>query len=320
VEGVPERSDPDLDRLFQLPLAEFTRARNALATELAKRGRTDESEGVRALVKPPVSAWTVNQLHWRHRKDLDALLDVGERIRTAQAAQLAGRDAGDIRPLLDARRDASARLTSHAAAILSEAGHQPAPAMLRRVTTTLEALAAYGDSAEGPRAGHLTADVDAPGFDALAGLVSGGPGRATSRQTARVMPLRRPEPAPAPATSARHGGANDAAAARRAAAQRARQAEAREAVRNAQAAVRDARRAESDAKASLEKAATRARTAAREKEAAEQEYERARTAADEAARDAHRLARDVERAAKVVTEAERALERAEADEARLRSP
>jgi hypothetical protein len=306
---VSKNPEPDVDRLFQVPLAEFTRARNALAAELAKGGRTDESTRVRALPKPSVSAWAVNQLHWRHRKEVEELLDVGERFRKAQAAQLAGKDA-DLRPLLEARREASARLARHAAVILREAGHQPTPETLRRVTTTLEALAAYGTSSDGPGAGHLTGDVDPPGFDALAGLVSGTPGRPTTRAPARVVPLR----ARAPAADVRGG-----AETRRREEHRAREAEVREAVRAAEVALRDARRAESEARAALEKAAARARTAARQKEAMEKEYERVTATAEETARDAHRLARDAERAAKAVADAERDLERAEAAQTRMRA-
>jgi hypothetical protein len=307
---VPTSPDADVARLFQLPLAEFTAARNTLAALLVKGGRKEAGEAVRALAKPSVSAWAVNQLHWRHRKDLDALLDVGERFRNAQAAQLAGKDA-DLRPLLEARREASARLARHAATILREAGHQPTPETLRRVTTTLEALAAYGASADGPSAGHLTADVDPPGFDALAGLVSGVAARPAARDTARVLPLRR-----RPETTGRGASATET---RLHEERRARQAEAQEAVRAAEVALRGARRAESDAKASLERAAARARSAAREKERMEKDLERVTATAEETARDAHRLARDVERAAKTVAAAERDLERAQAEEARTRS-
>ncbi len=305
---MPTSSDTDVDRLFQLPLAEFTRARNALAAQLAKAGRTDDADHVRALAKPSVSAWAVNQLHWRHRADLDALLDVGERFRTAQAAQLAGKDT-DLRPLLEARRDASGRLARHAATILREAGHQPTQETLRRVTTTLDALAAYGTSGDAPSAGRLTADVESPGFDALAGLVSS----VARRPAARVVPLpRRTE-----TTDARH--AKGSGETRRDEERRGRQAQAREAVLAAEIALHAARRTESEAKASLEKAATRARAATREKEAMEKEYARRVATADETARDAHRLARDAERAAKAVADAERDLERAQAAEARTRS-
>ena len=86
----------DIDRLFQLPLGEFTRARNALAAKLRKDGAAKEAEQVKGLTKPSISAWVANQLYWRERKAFDRLLAAGEQFRTAQAAELAGNSA-DIR-------------------------------------------------------------------------------------------------------------------------------------------------------------------------------------------------------------------------------
>ena len=108
--GKGEGEEDRIDRLFQLPLAEFTPARNALATTLKKSGDTEEAERVKALPKPPLSAWVANQLYWRHRKAFDQLIAAGDRFRTAQAAQLAGKSA-DLRAPLDARREALSALT-----------------------------------------------------------------------------------------------------------------------------------------------------------------------------------------------------------------
>jgi hypothetical protein len=137
--------EPDIDALFQLPLTEFTSSRNALAARLKKEGRAEEAETIKGMQKPPVSAWAVNQLAWRHRKDVDNLLAVGERFRKAQAAQLAGK-AADMHALLNERRDALSALMKEAAVILRDSGHSPSPDTTRRIATTLEALAAWGDT------------------------------------------------------------------------------------------------------------------------------------------------------------------------------
>jgi hypothetical protein len=166
-----------IDALFQLPLAEFTAARNTMAAQLKKSGRADESARVKALAKPSISAWTVNQLFWRHRKLYDRLMASGEQFREAQAAQLAGKSA-DIRKPLEARRKALAELAQAAAGVLKDASHQPTPDTMRRVTTTLEALSTLASVPDAPRGGQLTDDVDPPGFEALAALVpSFGEGR-----------------------------------------------------------------------------------------------------------------------------------------------
>src|SRR5215470_10147083 len=184
------------DELFRLPLSEFTAARNALAAKLKKDGDSEESDRIKALSKPPVSAWVANQLYWKHRVAFDRLLTAGELFRNAQAAQLAGKSA-DLRGPLDARREALGELTKLAAEILHEAGHPSSPEMMRRIMTTLEALATYGNHPGAPPAGRLTADIDPPGFEALAALVPAGThrsGAAKEQAAPRVIAFNQPKP------------------------------------------------------------------------------------------------------------------------------
>ena len=71
--------------LYGLVPAEFTAARNALAQQAADGGDRELAARIRKLPKPPVAAWAVNALV-RHRPDeVDAVLDLGERMRTATA-------------------------------------------------------------------------------------------------------------------------------------------------------------------------------------------------------------------------------------------
>src|SRR6185436_12551541 len=97
--------EDDVDALFRLPLAEFTGARNGLASQLKKSGRSDEAARVKALAKPSVSAWAVNQLFWNHREAFDQLIASGERFHKAQTSRSAGK-ATDMREALEARREA----------------------------------------------------------------------------------------------------------------------------------------------------------------------------------------------------------------------
>ena len=142
----------EIDHLFQLSLSEFTAARNALAGRLKKDGRADDAERVKGLQKPSASAWAVNQLQWRNRKDMEGLLAVGDRFRKAQAAQLAGK-AADLRTLLNERRDVLSDLVKRASDLLQEGGHAASPDAARRITTTLEALATWGSTPGAPQAG-----------------------------------------------------------------------------------------------------------------------------------------------------------------------
>ena len=162
--------DEDVDALFSLPLAEFTSARNAQAAQLKKNGRGDEAADVKALGKPPVSAWAVNQLYWNHREAFDKLIDSGERFHKAQSAR-SGAKVADMRAALDARRETLNKLSDFAAQALREAGHNPSPDTIHRITTTLEGVSAYASRDDGPHLGRLTHDVDPPGFESFGSFV-----------------------------------------------------------------------------------------------------------------------------------------------------
>jgi hypothetical protein len=296
----------DVDRLFQLPLAEFTAARNALAARLKKAGRAEDADRVKALLKPPVSAWAVNQVYWRHRKAFDRLIAAGERFRKAQAAQLAGKSA-DMRAPFDERRTAVSELTGLATAVLREGDHALAPDTLRRVTTTLEALATYGEHPGKPEAGRLTDDLDPPGFEALTALVPRGSGRTKGETPPRVIPF----------TTGRTPRAARKQKLDPAAERQAQLAAAKIAVHDAGLALKEARRAAALAEAALRTAAARAKDAEKAKAEIEKRYEAASADADAARQDARRVASEAEEAAQAVEDAERALDKARREREKL---
>ena len=131
--------EDDLDALFRLPLAEFTGARNTLAARLKKSGRGDEAALVKALVKPSVSAWAVNQLYWNHREAFDRLIASGERFHKAQTSRREGR--GYARSPRRATRGAYATFRS-GNFIAARCRSHPSLDTIRRITTTLEAMSA----------------------------------------------------------------------------------------------------------------------------------------------------------------------------------
>ena len=173
---VKRKLEDEIDDLFRLPLAEFTGARNMLASRLKKDGRANDAERIKLLAKPSVSAWAVNQLYWEHRDEFDQLIATGKRFRSAPATR---------RESLDARRDALVQLSDLASELLRDGGHNPSQDTLRRVTATLEALSAYALLSDGPTPGRLTQDVEPPGFASLASLMSGGGAVAKSAEPAR---------------------------------------------------------------------------------------------------------------------------------------
>src|SRR5258708_25910563 len=83
--------EDDVDALFRLSLAEFIAASKTLAARLKQDGRGNEADRVKALVKPSISAWAVNQLYWKHREAFDRLIATGQRFRKAQTSGLAGK-------------------------------------------------------------------------------------------------------------------------------------------------------------------------------------------------------------------------------------
>jgi hypothetical protein len=272
--------DAEVDALFRLPLSEFTSARNALAAKLKKTGRATDAEGVKALVKPPVPAWAVNQLYWQDPEAIDQLLDVAERIRKVQTGRLKNVDA---RELLNDKKRRSAGLVEQATSILSAAGHAASPDVLRRVSATLESLAVWGKTEGRPQAGRLTADLDPPGFDALAALMDGA-----KVGSGKVLLFQAPKPA------------MDRSAARA----QAREA-AREAVQHAEKVLREARHEAGRAQTALTKADARTAAVEREKQEIEARYVEAKEGARAASNEA-------KKAAQAVTDAERSLAKAKA--------
>ena len=263
--------DADIDALFQGSLAEFTAARNALAKRLKGEGRTLDAERVKALAKPSAPAWAVNQLYWHDPKSIDRLLALGERVRKAQTGHLKN---ADLRALLDEKKEMTTALVTKATAILEKAGHAASLDATRRMSATLEALAAWGDTQGLPQAGRLTADLDPPGFDTLVALMGG-----KNRETSKVLSFRPPPKPPA----------EDPAAAR---------ARLRQTVQAAEKALREARRDAERAEAAQAKADARA-------EELEARYA-------EAKEEARLAASEARKTAQMVAEAERAVGRAKA--------
>jgi hypothetical protein len=295
----------DIDALFQLPLTEFTAARNALSARLKKAGETDEAARVKAMPKPSVPAWAVNQLYLKHRILFDRLLDAGEKFRKAQTAQLAGKSA-DIRTPLETRRAALSELTAHAARLLADAGSAAAPDTMRRVTTTLEALSTYAGLPDTPEPGRLTDDVQPPGFEALAALVPRVDRSGRTGGPTRIIPFEQKTRRKTPKKAA---GPEDEKAL--AAERKAQLAIAKAAVQEAERALRDARRTAQGAEEDLKKAAARSKEADSVKQRAEQQLERAAADADDARRNARAVAAKAEEAAQDVEDAERALGKAQ---------
>lgn len=153
----------ELDRLYELPLEEFTAARNELAKRLG-------DASIKQLKKPSVPAWTVNQLARRREVDIRRLLRAGEQLEQAQKDAVGGGDQQAFEGARAAERDALRRLRSEAADVLRAGGHPATDATLERVARTLHSGSATEQGRALLREGRLSEELEPQGFGALAGV------------------------------------------------------------------------------------------------------------------------------------------------------
>ena len=145
--------DEAVAELFRGPHATFVAERKRLAGELKAAGDKTGAAALGKLGRPPISAWAVNQLWWQAREEFQTFLDSAKRMREGDlSATPAHREAGNV-------------LRARAEKILTEAGNAAADSTLRRITTTLSAIAAHGGFDPDPP-GSLQDDRDPPGFEA----------------------------------------------------------------------------------------------------------------------------------------------------------
>jgi hypothetical protein len=167
--------DRHVDDLYQLPLSEFTAARNTLAKSLTG----EAARQVRGLRKPSVVAWAVNRVFWKSRLVYDALMTAGQALRTAQIAALKGRKT-DVRAATDAHRRALAQALQRAQTVSADAGLNPDADQLVRM---LEALSLSPAPQED--AGRYIDVVRPSGFEALAGVKPAAPAPSVEAAKAR---------------------------------------------------------------------------------------------------------------------------------------
>ena len=165
----PLASVPDLEReldaLYQLPLEEFTKARNDLSARLKKAHQADVAAEIRALKKPSAVAWSANSLVRTDNELVGELLGAGERLREVQQRALQGTaDADDVGEASAAEREAVRALL---AAARKRLGPRATPALLDRLGQTLRAAAVDDQGRVLLERGRLTEELKAVGFGPL---------------------------------------------------------------------------------------------------------------------------------------------------------
>lgn len=153
-----------IEALYRTKLSDFVTERKRLADELKAAGKKELAARVTKLGRPSVSAWAVNQLWWQERELFAQLLDAAARVKKGE------RDANRE------HRELLGQLRERAAILLQDGGNAASETTLRRVTTTLSAIAASGGFEPDP-SGALVADRDPPGFEALEGMLAAAPSK-----------------------------------------------------------------------------------------------------------------------------------------------
>lgn len=166
--AVPEAAD----ELFDLAVGEFVAARNELATRLTADGDPGAARAVRALRRPTLAAWAVNQAV---RADADAwqrLVTAGRVAQQAQRKALSGVRDSSLRSATAERRVHIEAMVDLATAALERAGASSA-SHADAIASTFEAASANPDLADLVGRGRLSAPV-APttDFGDLTGLLA----------------------------------------------------------------------------------------------------------------------------------------------------
>jgi hypothetical protein len=144
----------ELDALYQLPLDQFTSARDELAKRLRTDGQAEQAEQVKALRKPTVAVWLVNRLVREDELDVQRLLKAGESLAKTQTKLAQGQSP---EAFLDARREEQRALErlARAAQRLAEREGVGRTAM-DRATQTLRAASLTDEGRRLLKQGRLT--------------------------------------------------------------------------------------------------------------------------------------------------------------------
>jgi hypothetical protein len=168
--------------LYELDPKEFTAARDRLAAELRKAGDREAAAEVKALRRPTVTAWALNQLARRHGDEVRMLVAASAEVARAQVEASGGGDAATFRKLTRERRELVHRLAGTAAALLDEREAGSGAGRRDALVSALESASMDEEGGEALLAGRLATEPQpSSGFGgfltAAATAVESAPGR-----------------------------------------------------------------------------------------------------------------------------------------------
>jgi hypothetical protein len=167
---VAELPAAEIERLYALPLDEFTAERDALAKRLRSDGDREAAAEAKALKKPSVAAWAVNQVRRDRPEDVRRLLEVTEELHRVYAGLSSAGARERLGEASDMQRELIRSLVRCASELLDAGGHSATDATLTKVADTLRAAALDDDLREQVSRGVVVRDQRAAGLGPLASM------------------------------------------------------------------------------------------------------------------------------------------------------
>src|SRR4051794_33047128 len=190
--------------LYGVALEQCGGERDALAKRLRAEKRRADADEIKALRKPSVAAWAVNQVVRSQPKAARALWDAGDALVTAQDDLLSGRgDAAGLRAAAEGEREALDGLLEAARGLLTGAGRDLGEGTIERVRETLHAAAIDPGAREDVAAGRATREQAHSGLGAFGEVAARAPAPSRGKKTAaqpadeaKAKPAAAPKKAP----------------------------------------------------------------------------------------------------------------------------
>jgi hypothetical protein len=181
-------------KLYRLPLSEFTAARNARAKAL-KQDDPDLAAAVADLPKPSVAAAALNELVREDPSEVRALIQSGKRLRQAQEAAVSGKKGADLNAAVKEHRAALDRVQRDLRR------RKLSDPTVEKAIQTLRVTSVDPELQPLLERGILHQDLAASGFGLDPGLVPAQPKKRAP--VAKAAPKAVPKPKPDPKLGAK---------------------------------------------------------------------------------------------------------------------
>ncbi len=185
----------DVDELYALDPGAFVAARDALASRMRTAGDREGATAVKALRRPTVTAWALNQLARRHGDDVRRLIEASAEVARVQVEVASGGDAAEFRRRTTERRELVHRLAATGVAVLDEREAGSGAGRRDALVNALEAASRDDEGGAALLAGRLSAEPEPPSafgglLEAASAAAEHGPRRA-GRPTSGEVELAR---------------------------------------------------------------------------------------------------------------------------------